>query len=380
MFDLDEIDKIFEQLRMDNDIPPVEKKDIPRFYQEVNRSEYDRKVFSYSPISQEILYEDLDFEYETPEVLLYKSENVLYIKEEFQDNFFMALYKATRERVPLEHKIMFNNKKPCFSDNNIKNAVNRLNEDIILSEILHQGYDIKYHGQRDYLPDFSEIVLYEYSPEHLQALRNDKGFREIEDIDAYREKRKNREFFEEFTTLCYDNNTKALEKFIREHKLSNFCFSEGLGILVVNGYLDALKVVLKSEQGVKSLYRGFWLYVEFAIEADHENIVLELLKYKDISWYHNFSQEDTPLILSIKNRQPAITKLLLDDGRINPAYDNNKALILASDYGYTEIVKAILQDHRVDSIIDKNFALTLAKDYGYQEIIDLLTKDITYKE
>ena len=46
--------------------------------------------------------------------------------------------------------------------------------------------------------------------------------------------------------------------------------------------------------------------------------------------------------------QVEVVKLLLQDPRVDPSYQNNYAIILASENGHVEVVKLLLQDPRVD--------------------------------
>lgn len=55
-----------------------------------------------------------------------------------------------------------------------------------------------------------------------------------------------------------------------------------------------------------------------------------------------------------------IVKLLLADGRFNPAGQNNYPIIIASASGYPEIVKLFLADSRVDPTTRSNLALRFA--------------------
>ena len=181
---------------------------------------------------------------------------------------------------------------------------------------------------------------------------------------------------EKFRAICHTKNIKLIEEFISQNKISNTCFSEGLSVAAMCGYTDVLKVLLTYKEAREELNNILWLCIEFAAMEDYIEIVEELLKYKEIPWNSKYIWEEIALTTALKKKHYKIVKLLLDDGRVDPSYDNNIALILASDYGKTEIVEKILQDKRVNSTIDKNFALTLAKDYGYQEIADLLVESL----
>lgn len=70
-----------------------------------------------------------------------------------------------------------------------------------------------------------------------------------------------------------------------------------------------------------------------------------------------------------------VTKLLIDNDNVNPAYDNSFAFMFALDEGYTDIVKLLLQDPRIDPNTGDNFGISVAAENGYIDIVKLLLKD-----
>lgn len=67
-------------------------------------------------------------------------------------------------------------------------------------------------------------------------------------------------------------------------------------------------------------------------------------------------------------------KALLDSG-VDPSYQNNKALILAAQYGHLEIFKLLLEDARVDPSDQNNEAIIKAAQSGHLDIFKLLLSD-----
>jgi len=72
-------------------------------------------------------------------------------------------------------------------------------------------------------------------------------------------------------------------------------------------------------------------------------------------------------------------KIILNDKRknhqINPAINNNDAIIRASTLGYVGVVKELLKDSRVDPSAINNKAIRLASMNGQHEVIKELLKD-----
>ena len=70
----------------------------------------------------------------------------------------------------------------------------------------------------------------------------------------------------------------------------------------------------------------------------------------------------------------AVVALLLDDPRVNPADWNNKAIWRASQYGQIEIVQMLLRDQRVDPTSTNNIAIKAAIQYQ-QNLLDKIKTD-----
>jgi hypothetical protein len=66
---------------------------------------------------------------------------------------------------------------------------------------------------------------------------------------------------------------------------------------------------------------------------------------------------------------------LLQDERIDPAADDNKAIRMASRNGHLPVVDRLLQDARVDPAAQDNQAIRLASNYGYLSVVNRLLQD-----
>ncbi len=77
-----------------------------------------------------------------------------------------------------------------------------------------------------------------------------------------------------------------------------------------------------------------------------------------------------------RNGDDLAIKVLLEDSRVNPSDDNNKAIQLASENGHLEVVKLLLEDKRVDPSANYNRAIQMASHKGYEKIVKLLLEDI----
>ena len=78
---------------------------------------------------------------------------------------------------------------------------------------------------------------------------------------------------------------------------------------------------------------------------------------------------------SIKYNRIEIFKLLLADDRVDPADDDNRAIIYAAEKGRVKGFKLLLADYRVDPSDLNNAAIRLASGNGHPEIVKLLLAD-----
>jgi ankyrin repeat protein len=70
-----------------------------------------------------------------------------------------------------------------------------------------------------------------------------------------------------------------------------------------------------------------------------------------------------------------IAKFLLEDVKVDPSFQENRAFNQACKNGFLKIAKLCLSDQRVDPSCDGNFALHVACRYRHLDIIDLLLQD-----
>jgi hypothetical protein len=71
----------------------------------------------------------------------------------------------------------------------------------------------------------------------------------------------------------------------------------------------------------------------------------------------------------------SVVKLLLQDGRADPAIQNNISIRRAAEQGHKEVVRLLLQDPRVDPTANRNGALRNAVVEGHTEVVKLLLED-----
>ncbi len=68
-------------------------------------------------------------------------------------------------------------------------------------------------------------------------------------------------------------------------------------------------------------------------------------------------------------------KVLLEDGRANPADWDNQAIRWAAEYGHYECVDLLLKDVRVDPTAKDNYALRMAEKNGHLAVVMTLLAD-----
>jgi len=90
----------------------------------------------------------------------------------------------------------------------------------------------------------------------------------------------------------------------------------------------------------------------------------------DLNDYLSISSVDSNRHLLVK-----YLERLLKYPDFNPAIDNNKAIIIASEFGREDLVKILLADSRVDPAANNNDAIVRAATDGHFKIVELLMKD-----
>ena len=110
---------------------------------------------------------------------------------------------------------------------------------------------------------------------------------------------------------------------------------------------------------------------QLAIEKNNPEAVKFLLEYTVV----DPSINNTAITTAVKNGFLGIVKVLLTDGRINPAFNDNYILSLAIDKNYLEIVKLLLDDPLVDPSDNHGAALILAVKTDKLSTVSLLLAD-----
>ncbi|PRP73794.1 putative ankyrin repeat protein [Planoprotostelium fungivorum] len=83
-------------------------------------------------------------------------------------------------------------------------------------------------------------------------------------------------------------------------------------------------------------------------------------------------RHNEPLLNAVSKGHREIVNILLNDGRIDPSGDDNRALISACRNGFTSIVQILLADRRVDPTAQNNRAIELACSKGHTEVVKRL--------
>jgi ankyrin repeat protein len=79
-----------------------------------------------------------------------------------------------------------------------------------------------------------------------------------------------------------------------------------------------------------------------------------------------------PIVIAAENGHIEEFKLLLSNPEINPATQNDLALIRASKNGHTDIIKLLLNDKRVNPASSGNLSIQYAYNEGHHEIVFML--------
>jgi len=109
-------------------------------------------------------------------------------------------------------------------------------------------------------------------------------------------------------------------------------------------------------------------------ERDEEvdGIVLSR-KYSTLKDFLPF--ETLLIFTAIENDDIDIVKEILTKGRVDPSYNNNKAISSAAYYGNTEVARLLLDDPRVDPSNNDNWPIRWASENGNTEMVKLLLSD-----
>lgn len=82
--------------------------------------------------------------------------------------------------------------------------------------------------------------------------------------------------------------------------------------------------------------------------------------------------ENYAILLAAKNGHLAILECLLQDKRVNPSGYNNYAIKFSAENGHIAVVERLLQDPRVNPSVDRNYAIKSAAEHGYVNVVATL--------
>ncbi|KAJ3272562.1 hypothetical protein HDV01_005405 [Terramyces sp. JEL0728] len=143
-------------------------------------------------------------------------------------------------------------------------------------------------------------------------------------------------------------------------------FTGGLTNASSKGYLQlVIKVFDKTSDIRDALFE--------AALHNHMHIV-EFFVTQDI----NSDDLSNAFITAVVNRHVDIVKLLLEDERVDPNWNNMTALTYACECGFVDIVELLLDDHRVAPSACDNKAIKLAKRNNHYDIVGMIEKDPRY--
>ena len=72
------------------------------------------------------------------------------------------------------------------------------------------------------------------------------------------------------------------------------------------------------------------------------------------------------------NGHLAVVERLLEDSRVDPSADRNRAIRMASQNGHLPVVERLLEDSRVDPSAQDNWAIKLASQNGHSAVVERL--------
>jgi hypothetical protein len=110
--------------------------------------------------------------------------------------------------------------------------------------------------------------------------------------------------------------------------------------------------------------------MKWATERGYEHVVKQLLRDQLVPT--NYNPLNHLLSCAIKDNYPFLNSLLTDE-RIDPSFNNQLPIFLASFYGHTEAVRLLLADKRVDP--SDRLSIRFASDKGHAGVVKLLLAD-----
>jgi SHS2 domain-containing protein len=170
---------------------------------------------------------------------------------------------------------------------------------------------------------------------------------------------------------------------------------------VENGNLDTIAILLENnvteiEDDDNIIYfasrqkdsRKLKLLLEdgrFNPAAESNQTIIDAVKYGNFDMVKLLAkdqrvdpsdQHNESIISAVKNDDGYnMVKFLLKDKRVDPSDQNNKAIIKAVKYGDIKLVQKLFNDPRVDPSAQNNKAIVLASYKGYTDIVKLFLSD-----
>ena len=255
--------------------------------------------------------------------------------------------QCTMKQIPLEILIMILEVMRFEDSSNLCKA-------LMLSEQLAYRY---YHYKNEDLNRINAIFRVEKMPSIRQniakALFQNCGFQaQAEVLDK----------------IKYSILSQDLDLFINaleDPRVNHNQWSSPLRMACEYGSLDAVKLLV-NDYGINiSAHENAGLC---EASRGHIDIVKYILSHPD------FNPENCSKALTYASHDNVV-RILLSDPRVDPAYQNNQAIITAANYGYLEIFKLLLSDPRVNPSDQNNRAVIIAARERRLEIVKLLLKD-----
>lgn len=202
-----------------------------------------------------------------------------------------------------------------------------------------------------------------------------------------------------FYTTCVNGYVESVEAFLEcERFVLSKDYSFILSASAEKGHSEVVKLLLKdgrlnpgwkSNMAIwKAANNGDTAIVELLLAdprvdpSDHDNMaiiaalicghidIVKLLLTDKRVVVSEYNFEDV-----VRKSNVEIVRILLEDGRVNPSFDNNLPIRIATKNGNDRIVRLLLADDRVDPTINNNELLDIALNEGRYDIVELLKRD-----
>ncbi|KAJ3022521.1 UNVERIFIED_CONTAM: hypothetical protein HDU68_009057 [Siphonaria sp. JEL0065] len=95
--------------------------------------------------------------------------------------------------------------------------------------------------------------------------------------------------------------------------------------------------------------KGYTTVVELLIKDER----VQVERVQKLISLSSFNLIEMAIVLGPSLSRRNLVKLLLDDGKVDPCHDGNRALVLAVEKGYLDVVELLLMDTRVNRFLEK---------------------------